>query len=660
MTEEKRDLEALLQEKRIFEPPADIVKNSNIKKFMDEHEIKDADELYQRAGDDPEWFWDSLAQELEWYKKWDKVLDWKSPYAKWFVGAKTNIVHNALDRHMKTGIKNKLAYIWEGEPGDVRKLSYFDLYREVNKLANGLKHLGVKKGDSVGIYLPMIPELPIAMMACAKIGAFHSVVFSGFSAKALRERLNDAHAKILITCDGSYRKGKAINIKANADEALKDARTVENVVVFNRLPEGELDVDMTGERDEWWHELTDGQSAECETEVMDAEDLLFLMYTSGTTGKPKGVKHTHGGYSVGTSQTLRFVFDLKDDDVWWCAADIGWITGHSYIVYGPLILGVTSIMYEGLPIYPKADRLWSMVEKYGVTVFYTAPTTIRMFMRFGEDWPQRHNLSSLRILGTVGEPINPEAWIWYHEYIGGKRCPVMDTWWQTETGSFIITPLPITPLKPGSATKPFPSFKAAIYNDRGESITGKGGHLVINTPWPAMLRGLYKEEERYKKTYWSRFKDAYLAGDVARKDEDGYFWIQGRADDVLNVAGHRIGTAEVESALVSHPAVAEAAAVGKPDKIKGEVIEAFVILREGYRGDVNLKGELIQHVSKEIGPIAKPAALNFVPDLPKTRSGKIMRRVVGALVKGQDPGDTSTLMNPEAVELVKKIVEGEN
>ncbi len=650
-----KTIESLMKEQRIFEPPKEVVENSNIKRFMDQHGIGSLEELYERAADQ-EWFWGELSKEVHWYEPWKDVVAGEVPYFEWFEGGKTNIAYNALDRHVKNGKADKVAYIWEGELGHVRKLTYGDLYREVNRVANGLKKIGIKKGDRVGIYLPMIPELPMAMLACAKIGAIHSVVFSGFSPKALEDRLVNAECVALITADGYYRKGEPLNLKEKADEAVAASPSVKQVVVVQRLGES-LTVDMTDGRDHWWHGIAEGESEECEPEVMDAGDLLFLMYTSGTTGKPKGVMHVHGGYQVATSQTLRFVFDLKDDDVWWCAADIGWITGHSYIVYGPLILGVTSVLYEGAPTYPEPDRFWEIVEKYKVSVFYTSPTAIRLFMRFGREWPDKHDLGSLRLLGTVGEPINPEAWIWYHQAIGGARCPIMDTWWQTETGNFIITPLPITPLKPGSATKPFPSFGAAVYDDEGNPVTGKGGNLVITKPWPGMLVGLYKQKERYESTYWERFPGVYLAGDVTRMDEDGYFWVQGRADDVLNVAGHRIGTAEVESALVSHPKVAEAAVVGKPDPIKGSSIQAFVIVVEGADPGEDLKKQLVKHVSKEISPIARPDHILFVPDLPKTRSGKIMRRVMASLVKGESPGDVTTLRNPEVVSEVRRLIE---
>ncbi|MCD6467942.1 MAG: acetate--CoA ligase [Thermoplasmata archaeon] len=650
---EKQNIAVLLEEKRVFNPPEDLVRNSNVKKWMDEHGIKSYEELLEKAKD-IEWFWAEVAKDVvEWYEPYKKVLEWNPPYAEWFVGAKYNIVHDALDKHMETDVKDKVAYIFEGEPGDTKQLTYHDLYVEVNKLANALKELGIKKGDRVGIYLPMIPELPIAMLACAKIGAIHSVVFSGFSALALRDRINDCEAKAVITCDSFYRRGNKVALKKQADEALEDAPSVEHCIVYRRTGD---EVPWNEGRDLWWHDIVKDQPEECETEKMDANDPLYFLYTSGTTGKPKGIIHRHGGYAVGIATTLKWVFDLKKNDVWWCAADVGWVTGHSYIVYAPLILGVTSVIYEGAPNYPEPDRWWEIIEKYKVSVLYTSPTSIRLFMRYGEEWVNKHNLSSLRLLGSVGEPINPEAWIWYHKNIGKEKCPIMDTWWQTETGHFLITPLPITPLKPGSATKPFPGIQADVFDENGKSITNAGGNLVILKPWPGMLKGLYKAPERYKETYWSKFKDVYLAGDVARKDEDGYFWIQGRADDVLNVSGHRIGNSEVESALVSHPKVAEAAVVGKPHELKGEAIVAFVALKSGVEPSEELKKELREHVGVQMGKIARPDEIWFVNDLPKTRSGKIMRRVIRAKALGQDVGDTSTLANPEAVEEISKAV----
>jgi len=651
MAEEiKKDIEVLLLEKRVFQPPKELVEQSNVKKWMDEHRIKNYDELIEKSKD-LEWFWGEVSKEVvEWFEQYSKVLDWNQPWVKWFVGAKYNIVHDAIDKHVKTWRKNKVAYVFEGEPGDVRKLTYNDLYMEVNKLANALKSLGIERGDRVGIYLPMIPELPIAMLACAKIGAIHNVVFSGFSAMAFRERINDCQAKVAITCDGFYRRGKVIPLKRIADDALRESPTVKHVIVYKRMNDSHDLIPWDEKRDHWWHDLTKNQPTTCKTEVLDANDILYLLYTSGTTGKPKGIIHAHGGYAVGTAQTLKWVFDIKDTDIWWCAADIGWVTGHSYIVYGPLILGATSIIYEGAPDYPSPDRWWSIIEKYGVTILYTSPTSIRMFMRFGEEWVRKHDLTSLRLLGSVGEPINPEAWIWYYKNIGGEKCQIMDTWWQTESGTFCISPLPITPLKPGSATKPLPGFSAEVYDEGGRAIRNAGGNLVQLTPWPAMLRGLYNAPERFKEVYWSKYPNVYLTGDVARIDDDGYFWIQGRADDVLNVSGHRIGNSEVESALVSHEKVAEAAVIGKPDKIKGESISAFVVLKKGVEPTDELRKELREYVGKVIGKLARPDEIGFVVDVPKTRSGKIMRRVIRAKALGQSVGDISTLANPEAVD----------
>lgn len=648
-----KNLDALLREDRIFEPDEEWVSKTNIKQWMDAHDIKDYEELLEKSAADPEWFWNEMAQNLDWFKSYSQVLEWKPPHARWFLNGKFNIVYNALDRHVKSHRKNKLAYIWEGENGDVRKYTYFELYREVNRLSNALKRMGIEKGDRISIYLPMIPELPIAMLACAKIGAVHSAVFSGFSAKAFQERAQDAQSKVAITADGFHRRGKLIKLKDALDSVIDDIPSIEKVLVVRNT---DSDLNMQQGRDIFWHEAIEPESSECSCEEMDTEDPLFILYTSGTTGKPKGVLHTHGGYAVGTSTTLKFVFDIKDQDIWWCAADIGWITGHSYIVYAPLILGATSIMFEGTPDYPDPGIFWRIIEKYGVSILYTAPTTIRMFMKFGEQWPKKYDLSSLRILGSVGEPINPEAWMWYYLNIGNERCPIMDTWWQTETGMHLITPLPISSLKPGSAVKPFPTLKAEIMDDEGNSLRESGGHLVIKTPWPAMFRTLFKEPERYVQSYWSQFPGQYLSGDVARIDQDGYFWIQGREDDVLNVAGHRISTAEVESALVSHDSVVESAVVGKPDPLKGEEISAFVVLGQNFQPDAELKNQLRQHVRKEIGPIASPSYINFVEDLPKTRSGKIMRRVIKAKVKGEDVGDITTLANPESVDGLDKAV----
>ena len=647
------NISVLLDEKRVFKPSKEFVDQTNVKQWMDEHKIKTIDDLYKKA-ENWEWFWDEAAKELlEFYTPYKKVIEWNSPWAKWFVDAKYNIVHDAVDKHVKTWRKNKVAIIFEGEPGDVRKLTYNDLYIEVNKLANAMKKLGVKKGDRVGIYLPMIPELPIAMLACAKIGAIHSVVFSGFSATAFRDRMNDCEAKAVITCDSFWRRGKKVPLKTQTDEAIKDAPSVKNVIVYKRTNDP---VNWTNNRDLWWHEVTKDMPKECPTEQLDANDPLYFLYTSGTTGKPKGIIHAHAGYAVGTALTLKWVFDVKDEDVYWCAADVGWVTGHSYIVYAPLILGATSIIYEGAPDWPQQDRWWDIIERYGATILYTSPTSVRLFMRFGEDWPKKHDLSSLRLLGSVGEPINPEAWMWYYKNIGHEKCPIMDTWWQTETGHFVISPLPITPLKPGSATKALPGMSAEVYNEEGKAVQNAGGNLVLTHPWPGMLRGIYKNPERYEQTYWSRFKNVYLAGDVTRKDDDGYFWIQGRADDVLKISGHRIGNSEVESALVSHPMVAEAAVIGKPHELKGESITAYVVLKKGIQPSEDLRKTLTDHVSKELGKIAKPDEIWFVSDVPKTRSGKIMRRVIRAKAMGQEVGDTSTLANPEAVDEIGKAV----
>jgi acetyl-CoA synthetase len=630
----------MAEKDEIYHPSKEMVENSNVKKFMDKHGIKDLDGLLKRA-EDQEWFWGEMGKELEWYKPFSQVLEWKEPFAKWFLGGKFNIVHNCLDRHMKTAIKDKVAYIYESEPGEVERWTYADLYREVNKLANAIKKLGVGKGDRVMLFLPMIPQLPVAMLACAKIGAIHSVVFSGFSATSLRDRILDSEAKLIITADGGYRRGKVVGLKHIADEALKEAPSIKHMIVFNRAG---AKVEMTAGRDLWWHEITANESPECPTEQLDSEDMLYTLYTSGTTGKPKGIVHVQAGYAVGTYATLKLTFDLKDTDVWWCAADVGWVTGHSYIVYAPLMMGVTSILYEGAPDYPDAGRWWKLIEREKVTVLYTSPTAIRMHMKYGETWAQKYNLSSLRLLGSVGEPINPEAWRWYYKNIGASKCPIMDTWWQTETGNFMITPLPITPLKPGSATKPFPGISASVYDQNGKQIEpGQNGFAVLLKPWPGMLRTIYKDPERYKQTYWVRFPGIYLTGDSATMDADGYFWFRGRADEVLNVAGHRLGTAEVESALVSHPAVAEAAVIGVPHEVKGDVPKAYVTLKHGFTPSDALNKELKDWVGKEIGPIARPEWIEFRDKLPKTRSGKIMRRLLKAEALGKPVGDISTL-----------------
>jgi len=624
----------------LYYPPKELAENSNIMQWMRARGISTYEELLERAKN-YQWFWEEMAKELDWFQPWNRVLEWNLPFAKWFLNGKFNIAHNALDRHMKTPVKDKVAYIFEGEPGDVERWTYEQLFRETNRVANALRKMGVGKGDRVTIYLPMIPQLPIAMLACAKLGAIHSVVFSGFSSGALRDRIVDAEAKVLITADGAYRRGKVVPLKANADAALEETPSVQKVLVVKRVNNN---APMKEGRDLWWHEAAQAESDEFETLQLDSEDMLYLLYTSGTTGKPKGIVHVHGGYAVGVHATLKYVFDIKENDIYWCAADIGWVTGHSYIVYAPLMLGAASIMYEGAPDYPEPDRLWKIIEREKVTVFYTSPTAVRMFMKFGEDWVKKHDLSSLRLLGSVGEPINPEAWRWYYEHIGGSRCPIMDTWWQTETGMFMVTPLPITPLKPGSATRPFPGVDVDVVDQQGNrSKDGEGGLAVIKQPWPAMLRTLYREPERYKQNYWSRFPGLYLTGDAAMRDADGYIWFRGRADEVLNVAGHRLGTAEVESALVAHPAVAEAACIGVPHDVKGDVPKVYVVLKAGHQPSEELAAELKKWVAKEIGPIARPEYVEFRDKLPKTRSGKIMRRLLKAETLGQDVGDTSTL-----------------
>ncbi|MGD2159387.1 MAG: acetate--CoA ligase [Anaerolineales bacterium] len=622
-------------EGEVFHPSAEVLEKARIKNW---------DEIAEKASVDLEGFWAAEAEELEWYQKWDKVLDDSDkPFFKWFVGAQVNIVHNAVDRHQKTWRKNKLALIWEGEPGDKRTYSYHALNREVNKFANILKAMGIRKGDRVTIYMGRIPEITFAMLACAKIGAIHSVVYGGFSVDALQERIEDSQSKIVITADGGWMRGKIVELKKTVDEAVQNTPTVETVIVVKRTGQ---EVYMEMGRDYWYHDLAqlpiaNGKSP---TEVMDAEDPLYILYTSGTTGKPKAILHTHGGYMVGTYTTLKYVFDLQDEDRWWCAADPGWVTGHSYIVYAPLVLGATSFMYEGAPNYPYPDRWWAMVENYSISVFYTAPTAIRGLMRFGESWPNRRDLSSLRLLGTVGEPINPEAWKWYNRIIGNEKCPIMDTWWQTETGMFMITPTPTVPLKPGSATRPFFGQGAEILDNQGNPVADdEEGYLVLNHPWPAMLRTVYQDPDRYIQQYWSKYPGKYLTGDSAKRDKDGYFWVIGRVDDVIKVSGYRLGTAEIESALVSHPAVAEAAAIGLPHEVKGQAIHAYCILTAGTDASDGLADELIQHVGQHLGKIARPEEVTIVDKLPKTRSGKIMRRLLKARALGLDEGDISTL-----------------
>jgi acetyl-CoA synthetase len=650
-------IESILQEKRLFPPSAEFSQQAQIKS------LADYETLYNKAKANPEAFWAELAgTELHWFQKWDTILDWTNPpFAKWFVNGKINISYNCIDRHLATWRKNKAAIIWEGEPGDSRTITYAQLHREVCQFANVLKSLGVKKGDTVGVYMPMIPEAAVAMLACARIGAVHSVVFGGFSAEALRDRLNDGKAKLVITADGGFRKDAIVPLKPQVDKALADGAcpTVENVLVVKRTAQ---DVTMETGRDHWWHELQKTAIADCPAEPMDSEDMLFILYTSGSTGKPKGVVHTTGGYNLYSHMTTKWIFDLNDQDVYWCTADVGWITGHSYIVYGPLSNGATTLMYEGAPRNSNPGCFWDVIEKYGVNVFYTAPTAIRAFIKMGEQHPNARNLSSLRLLGTVGEPINPEAWMWYHKVIGGEKCPIVDTWWQTETGGIMITPLPgAISTKPGSATRPFPGILADIVDLDGNSVPdNEGGYLAVTYPWPGMMRTVYGDDDRFRRTYWEHIppqdgKYTYFAGDGARKDEDGYFWVMGRVDDVLNVSGHRLGTMEVESALVSHPAVAEAAVVGKPDELKGEEVVAFVTLEGTYTGSDQLSKELKQHVVKEIGAIARPGEIRFTDALPKTRSGKIMRRLLRNLAAGEEvSGDTSTLEDRSVLDKLRE------
>ncbi len=641
------NIESTLQETRVFPPPPEFSANAHIKSF------EEYERIYNEAAENPEAFWAGAAENLHWFKKWDTILKWEAPHAEWFVGGKINAAYNCLDRHLETHRKNKAAIIWEGEPGEVRTLTYQQLHRQVCKFANVLKKSGVEKGDRVALYMPLVPELAIAMLACARIGATHTVIFGGFSADAIRDRVNDCGCKLIVTADGGFRRGAEIKLKEIVDRAVENTPLVENVIVFRRT---ESKINMRIGRDYWWHELMETVSDDCPAEELDSEHPLYILYTSGTTGKPKGILHTTGGYLTGTYLTSKWVFDLKDEDTYWCTADIGWVTGHSYVVYGPLANGATVFMYEGAPNHPEPDRFWRLVERHKINILYTAPTAIRAFIKWGEQYPLKHDLSSLRLLGTVGEPINPEAWMWYHTIIGKQKCPIVDTWWQTETGAIMISPLPgATPTVPGTATRPFPGILMDIQTKAGKSVpVNEGGYLVITKPFPSMLRSIWNDDERYKKTYWSEIPGVYFAGDGARRDERGYFWIMGRVDDVINVSGHRLGTAEVESALVSHPAVAEAAVVGKPDEIKGQAIAAFVTLEGGRTGNEQLKQELRAHVAKEIGSLAKPDDLRFTDALPKTRSGKIMRRLLRELAAGnQIAGDTTTLEDFSVLEKLR-------
>jgi acetyl-CoA synthetase len=647
MSDVQHNIAALLSEDRVF-PPSEAFRANAI--------VQDRSP-YERADADHEAFWGEQAERLDWFTPWSSVMDWTPPWVKWFSGGTLNVSYNCLDRHVRAGGGDKVAYYWEGEPGDDRVITYAELLDEVSRFANALKALGVRRGDRVSIYLGMIPELPIAMLACSRIGAPHSVVFGGFSADSLRDRINDAQAKVLITQDGGYRRGSLVPMKANADEALAECPSVQHVVTVRRTG-GEHP--FTPGRDHWYQDLIAEQSAECEPEHMDAEDILYLLYTSGTTGKPKGIVHTTGGYLTQAAATHTMIFDIHDDDVFWCAADIGWVTGHTYIVYGPLANHTTGVMYEGAPDWPDKDRFWSIIEKYRATILYTAPTAIRAFMRWGVEFPEKHDLSSLRLLGSVGEPINPEAWVWYWEIIGGERCPIVDTWWQTETGSILITPLPgITDLKPGSATFPFPGVLADVYDEAGNSVPlGGGGYLVLKRPWPGIARTIWGDPDRYVDTYYSKYgKDVYVAGDGAKRDEEGYYWLLGRIDDVMNVAGHRLSTYEIESALVDNSKVAEAAVVSRPDELVGEAIVAFVTLKSGFEGTDDVAKELREHVGNKIGKIARPHGIIFTADLPKTRSGKIMRRLLRDVAQGRQLGDVTTLANAEIVDQIHTMVD---
>jgi acetyl-CoA synthetase len=652
MSSPTANITSVLKEKRLFSPSPEFAARAHIKS------LAEYEKLWKRGKDDPEGFWAEQAKELSWFKPWTKVLNWNEPFAQWFVGGQINVSYNCLDRHLSGPRKNKAAIIWEGEPGDSRVLRYQDLHREVCKFANVLKSQGIKKGDRVTLYMPMVPELVIAMLACARIGAPHNVIFGGFSADAVADRNNDAKAKLVVTADGGWRRGKVVALKQNVDAALAKSPTVEKCIVHNRCNQA---VEMKSGRDLWWHELMANASSDCPAEPLDSEHPLFLLYTSGSTGKPKGVLHTTAGYLLGISLSHKWVFDLREEDTYWCTADIGWVTGHSYIVYGPLANGATTVMYEGAPNHPREDRFWSIIEKYRINILYTAPTAIRAFIKWGDDWPKKHDLSSLRLLGTVGEPINPEAWMWYHQVIGGGRCPIVDTWWQTETGMILITPLPgVIPTKPGSATRPFPGIVAEVVDRQGNALpANQGGFLVIRKPWPAMLRTIYGDDERYKQQYWSQVPHAYFTADGSRQDEDGYFWIMGRVDDVINVAGHRLSTMEVESALVHHAKVAEAAVVGRPDELKGEGLVGFVTLRGGVPPSEELKGELKEHVVREIGALARPDDIRFTDSLPKTRSGKIMRRLLRDIAGGkQTTQDTTTLEDFSVLAKLREEEEG--
>lgn len=649
MSKSSKGIVSVLTETRVFPPPPEFSQDAHVKSF------KEYEKLYAEAEKNPEEFWAKQAEELDWFKKWNKILEWKEPHAKWFVGGKLNISYNCIDRHLKTWRKNKAAIIWEGEPGEIRTLTYLQLYRQVCKFANVMKKLGVEKGDRVALYMPLVPELAIAMLACARIGATHTVIFGGFSADAIRDRVNDGKCKMIVTADGGYRRGSEIKLKDVVDEAILQTPSVRSVVVFKRT--GNEDVKMRPGRDHWWHEMMQIAPDEIEPEQLDSEHPHFILYTSGTTGKPKGILHTTGGYLTQAAYTTKMVFDIKDEDVYWCTADIGWITGHTYVVYGPLANGATVFMYEGAPNFPEPDRFWRLIDRHRISIFYTAPTAIRAFIKWGEQHPMKHSLSSLRLLGTVGEPINPEAWMWYHEIIGKGKCPIVDTWWQTETGAIMISPLPgATPTVPGTATRPLPGIIVDVLTKAGKPVkANEGGYLVIKHPFPSMLRTIWGDDERYKQAYWSEIPGYYFAGDGARRDKHGYFWIMGRVDDVINVSGHRLGTAEIESALVSHETVAEAAVVGRPDDLKGQAISAFVTLEGGRTGNEELKQELRAHVAKEIGSLAKPDDIRFTDMLPKTRSGKIMRRLLREIAAGGTvAGDVTTLEDFSVLEKLRE------